>query len=339
MSIYYVGLDVHQRTSTACILTHTGQHVKTFTVQGHWSAMLDQLARLKKPLAVCFEASLGYGPIHRRLSGFCQRVVVAHPGKLRLIFASRRKHDRVDAKKLAKLLLLDAVPAVHVPSLDVRQWRQTIEFRRSLIDQRTRIKNSLRAILRAEGRGKPRDVGGLWTKRGLAWLSQVELPAMAGLRRDVRLDELAHVQKQITRVTTLLNKLAGQHPGVTLLQSIPGVGPRTAEAFVAYIDDPHRFARNHRVGAYLGLVPGEDSSGGSQRLGHITKEGPATLRKLLIEAAWRSSAQCPHMQARFQRIAGDDRDRRKIAVVALARKLGQIMHAMLRTGEAYRAAA
>ena len=86
--------------------------------------MLKELESLEEPFAICFEASTGYGFLFEQLSRIARQVVVAHPGQLRLIFRSKRKNDRVDAEKLAKLLFLDEVPPIHVPRLEVRSWRR-----------------------------------------------------------------------------------------------------------------------------------------------------------------------------------------------------------------------
>ncbi len=98
----------------------------------------------------------------------------------------------------------------------------------------------------------------------------------------------------LKRLEKDLDARARTHPGVHLLRTIPGVGPRTAEAVMAYIDDPDRFARSKQVGAYFGLVPSQDRSANVSRLGHITREGPSTVRKLLTEAAWQGIRRCPH---------------------------------------------
>lgn len=332
----YVGLDVHYRTTTCCILGEDGRAVKTKTLKGPWHKAVDYLRGLKGDLAVCFEASVGYGPLYEALVGFCKRVTVAHPGHLRLIFRSKRKNDRVDAQKIAKLLYLDEVPAVHVPDQDARAWRELIEFRRRSIDKRTKVKNQLRCLLRANALHVPRGVG-LWTIKGLAWLEQVELVTTAArLKREVLLDELAHLKRQTKRVTDELDALAAGHPGVALLMTIPGVGPRTAEALVAYVDRPERFARVNRVPAYFGIVPSQDASAGVNRLGHITKQGPATARKLLVEASWQMIRRDPATRAVFDRVVAGKQDRRKTALIAVAHRLVRIMHAMLKTGEVYR---
>src|SRR5438046_2161711 len=115
---------------------------------------------------VCYEASCGYGHYHDVLRPLAARVLVAHPGQLRLIFRSKNKNDRNDAERLAKLLYLGETPTVHVPSLEIRTWRELINCRSQVIAKRTRAKNTVRALLRSAGVVPPRQPG-LWTKKGL----------------------------------------------------------------------------------------------------------------------------------------------------------------------------
>jgi transposase len=338
--MYSLGLDIHQRRSSACILDENGKVVKERQVLGSWGRLLMEVQRwraeLPGPLAVCYEASCGYGYLHDHLRSLAERVVVAHPGHLRLIFRSKRKNDRVDAKKLATLLLLDQVPQVYVPSVEVRGWRALIEYRRRLIAKRTRVKNGLRAVLRGHGVVAP--VGRrLWTRAGQTWLREVALPtSAAALQRDLLEEELQHLNAQVLRVEKELNARGRAHPGVQLLRTIPGVGPRTSEAVVAYLDDPKRFRHNKAVGSYFGLVPCQDASAETNRLGHITRSGPSSVRQLVTEAAWQGIRRDPTLRAYFERIQGGDPQRKKIALVATAHYLLRVMQALLRTGQAWR---
>jgi transposase len=326
-----VGLDTHARSSSICVLNPDGKVVNERRIAGPPPRALAALALLEEPFRVCFEASLGYGPIHDALSALpgCRSVVVAHPGQLRLIFRSKRKSDRIDARKLATLQLLDQVPAAYVPSVDVRAWRMLIEHRRSIIDKRVRAKNALRSLFRAHGIETPRS---LWSKPGLRWMRACTLPTEAAtLRRDMLLDELEHFEAQTARVTRRLDELGAAHPGVRLLRTIPGVGPRTAEVFVAYVDNPKRFGRTRRVGAYFGMVPCLDESAERSRYGHITRQGPPTARKLIVEAAWRGICKSPSLRARYERVRQGDPGRNKIALVATAHHLLRVMLSMLKT--------
>jgi len=139
--MYYVGLDVHESSSSVEILDCNGKLFKRTEVKGRWPLLIEELKKVPKPFAICYEASCGYGHLYEQFSKLAQEVKVAHPGALAWIFKSKRKHNRIDAIKLAKLLFLDEVPAVHVPSASVRAWRQTIEFRQKLLRSRVMAKN------------------------------------------------------------------------------------------------------------------------------------------------------------------------------------------------------
>jgi transposase len=312
-----------------------GRKILSKTVHGPWRKVQEELRRIRRPFAVCFEASVGYGFVFEQLSGLARRVVVAHPGKLRLIFRSKRKNDRVDAEKLAKLLYLDEVPPVHVPGFEIRSWRGAIEHRRRLIIERTGAKNGLRSLLRGLGVESPGR--SLWTRRGLAWLRGVDLGSdLNALRRDQLLERLDLLGRMVRQAERVLNRMGRQHPGVVLLRTIPGVGPRTAEALIAYIDDPHRFGRSKAIGSYFGLVPCQDASAGANRLGHITKEGPASVRQLLVQASWCGIRRSKQIRDHYERVARGDKIRKRIAIVATAHYLARVALAMLQTGEVWR---
>ena len=329
--MFHVGLDIHSTKISICALDEKGQVVHRSQVRGI-EEMLRTLKGLPDRFEVCYEASCGYGHYHDLLSPLAARVLVAHPGHLRLIFRSKDKNDRNDAERLAKLLYLGATPTVHVPPAEVRAWRELINCRGQLVAKRTRAKNALRSLLRSAGVTPPKKPG-LWTKAGLAWLRQLELPtASQRLRRDLLLSEVEAFCGQVRRVEQELNRQARRSPAVALLRTIPGVGPRTAEAVAAFIDDPKRFRDAKAVGRYFGLVPGQDQSGDRNRLGHITREGAPVVRQLLAEAAWQTIRRSPAVKAFFERVQRDDPRRQKIALVATAHYLVRVMWAMLRRG-------
>jgi transposase len=206
-----------------------------------------------------------------------------------------------------------------------------IVCRSRLVAKRTRVKNEVRSLLRNAGAIAPRNV---WTKKGMKWLEEVALPEGSRLRLDLSLFELFNLHHQIKRVEKELNRRARNHPGVMLVMTIPGIGVRTAEALVAYIDDPERFGRK-TIGAYFGLIPCQNQSGDRNRLGHITKQGPREVRRLLIEASWFAVRKSKTVRAYFERIVGDDPDRRKIAIVATAHYLARVSLALLKNNECW----
>jgi transposase len=333
--MFYVGLDIHSKFIQICVVDASGKVVRNEKVL-QIDQMVRSLQRIEGPFQVCYEVSCGYGRYYEVLATLATRVVAAHAGRLRLIYQSKRKNDRVDAEKLAKLLLLDMVPAVHVPPAQVRAWREIITFRRKLIEKRTRAKNGVRALLRSVGCVPPKKPG-LWTKRGLAWLKGVEFPQPLNvLQRDLLVEEIETLNRQVRRVETQLARYAKDNAAIDQLRTIPGVGLRTAEAVVAFLDDPKRFRRAKSVGCYFGLVPCQDQSGSRNRLGHITRDGSATVRQLVTEAAWQGVRRSPTVRAFFERIQRGDPARKKIALTATAHYLTRTMWAMLRDGTLWR---
>jgi len=328
----YVGIDVHQSMSAFCILDENGKKENQFIMRGHWRHLTGKLKEIPRPFAICYEASNGYGFLSDLFSHVADKVVVAHPGQLRLIFRSKRKNDRVDAEKLAKLLFLGEVPPVYVPRFNIREWRDMITFRSHLVRDQTVTKNRLRALLRTHGMEAPK---GLWNRKGVAWLEQLTWPGeQAAFRCAMMLDKLANHRNHIKRAERHLASIAENHPGVALLRTVPGVGIRTAEAMVAWIDQPVRFASNKRIGSYFGLVPCQDTSAGKERLGHITRQGPSLVRKLLTEASWQAIRRSPEIRRYFERVQrGDPLKRKKIALIATAHYLARVMLAMLTSGQ------
>ena len=327
--MFHVGLDVHLTYITVCILDGNGQVFKRHTAKsiGEVAALL---RRLPGPCQVCYEASTGYGLIFEALQRVAKHIAVAHPGQLCLIYRSKKKHDRADALKLTKLLYIGEVPTVHVPLAAVRAWRELITFRRKTVEKRTRAKNGLRGLLRSLGIKGPTATK-LWTKKGLHWLSTLPMVnAMHALKRDLLVEEVQSLSERLKRIEKQLEDYAEQSVAVQLLRTIPGVGIRTAEAVAAFIDDPHRFANSKRLGSYFGLVPMQYQSGKQNRLGHITREGSATVRHLLTEAVWQSARRSPTVKAYLERVMRDDPDRRKIAIVATAHYLIRVMWSMLK---------
>lgn len=334
----YVGLDYHQRQSTLCVLDSNGKKIELTDIKGHWPKVVEQLEKIKEKnsdsISICYEASVDSGYLYDRFRMIAKRVEVAHPGQLRLIFRSKKKNDRVDAIKLATLLFLDQVPPVYVPDEDVRSWRAMIEYRSRLVEKRTSVKNSIRSLLRSTGIIVPKK---LWSSAGLRWLDKLEMAnEFNQLRLDILLEEFASLKGKIARVERKLADRARKHAGIFLLTTIPGIGIRTAEALLAYIDDPNRFNRTSKIGSYFGLIPSQDASAGKNRLGHITKQGPGTVRRLLTEATWISIRRSPTIRAYFERITRGKNERRKIAVIATAHYLARVCLCMLKTGEVWR---
>ena len=253
----------------------------------------------------------------------------------------KRKTDRDDALKLARLALLGELPpAVHMPSPQQRQKRRLIVHRRSVVARRTRSRNAIRSIFNQQGLSLAKG-NKQWTQAGLKQLkedareiAECEVEDLWRGRLHAELELMASADAQLKGLDKKLDALADEK--MTLLQGIKGVGPRLAEAVVLHLDDPHRFKNGEQVASFAGLVPKQLQSGQTLRLGHITGRGPALLRSLLVESAWVVWRHNAWAQLFVEKVSRGGRGRRKLAIVALARKLLIILWAMLKTNKPFR---
>jgi len=253
----------------------------------------------------------------------------------------KSKTDRLDAVKLAQLSAMNQLPTVHMPSPAVRQWRSLIQYRQSLVVRRTKIKNTIRSLLEHQGLRMPSGRKA-WTEAGIKQTQEFAMPMVetsdTELWRgmlDNELKAFQQIHEQLAPVDAKLDKIAQTQERVRLLRSVPGVGPRLAETVVAIIDDPKRFTRGKQVGCYAGLTPRQWQSGQMDRQGHISCRGNRVLRSMLIEVSWLGLRNNPWMKAIYERALRGSNKRKKMAIVAVARRLLVVLWAMLRDGTAW----
>jgi transposase len=255
---------------------------------------------------------------------------VGDPAQIRTQRVRKQKTDRQDAQLLLKLLTEDRFPRVWVPSPENRDLRQLLWHRHRLVQMRTRIMNQLQAVAMNEGVRRKK---GLWSKAGRTQLESLLLAPWATRRRQDLLELVDRFNSSIEQLSSAIEQEAKKRPEVLRLMTHPGVGPITALGFVLIIGSPERFRCGKQVGSYVGLIPCEDSSAGYQRLGHISKQGNTLLRFLLVEAA-QAAVRCnADWRRQFLHLAM--RRERRIAKVALARKLAVRLYWMWRKGWDY----
>lgn len=254
----------------------------------------------------------------RLLARLGHELWIGDPTKIRAASPRKQKTDARDAADILELLLEGRFEKMRiwVPTPEERDVRQLVLHRHRLVQIRTRVKNQLRAV--AMNEALPRKPG-LQSRQGRAQLEALPLPAWTARRRDDNLQLLDQLVQQTEPLDTAVAEQAQQRPEAVRLMTHPGVGPVTALAFVLTIGDPSRFATGKQVASYLGLIPAEHSSGRRQRLGHISKEGNALLRGLLVEAAHIAVRSVPEWRRSYARLGM--KKNRSIAAVAIARKL------------------
>src|SRR5246500_4648476 len=279
---------------------------------------------------VGMEAS-GHSRWFERLLGELQfELWIGNAAEIRTKRVRKQKTDRQDAQLLLQLLWENRFPRIWVPDAENRDLRQLLWHRHRLVQMRTRVMNQLHVVALNEGLRRKK---ALWRPAGRAELEALSLAPWASRRRQDLLDLLDRLTPKIHELNGKLEQVVERRPVTRQLNTHPGVGPLTALAFELVIGTPERFACGKQIASYVGLVPAEESSGDRRRLGHISKQGNALLRFLLVEAAQVTVRSQPQWRSRFFHLAM--RRGRKIAKVAMARKLAVHLYWMWRKGWDY----
>jgi transposase len=261
----------------------------------------------------------------RLLSELQFELWIGDAAEIRTKRVRKQKTDRQDAQLILRLMMEDRFPQIWVANWENRDLRQLLWHRHRMVQARTRIMNQLQAVALNEGlRCKKR----LWREAGREQLESFQLAPWASRRRRDLLELLDRLTPTITELTQAIEQEAEKCPEARRLRTHPGVGSLTALAFVLIIGEADRFQCGKQIASYLGLVPSEESSGDRRRLGHISKQGNALLRFLLVEAAQVTVRSLPEWRSKYFHLAM--RRGRKIAKVAMARKLAVQLFWMMR---------
>jgi transposase len=243
-----------------------------------------------------------------------------------------RKTDKLDAELLARAVEKGSIPLAHVLSPARREMRRVLAVRRALVETRAQTVTTLRGLLREQGLKGPRCTPETFVRR----VRSLELSDELKQLLEPLLCVVEQADAGLTDTETRLSQLCAEEPVVVQLATAPGVGLVVAACIVAVLDDAGRFQRAHQVESYAGLVPSENTTGGKRRLGAISKAGNTYLRALLVQAAWvilRSNDNSDPLHLWAKALA--ERRGKRIAVVALARRLIGVLWAMWRDGTVY----
>ena len=327
MPVY--GFDVHRHQTTYAVMTTAGTTLARGQVPNAPEAFAELVATHGRG-PVALEATANWYYLYECLEGLGVPVHLAHPKQTRLIAASKRKTDQLDAERLAHLLRTDLLPTSYVPPPAVRELRETLRSRARLVRQRTQVKNHLRAVLAKQGLRAPyTDLGGPAAR---TWLTAQSMRPVYAAERDAQLALLQVLDAQITTLTRPLQARARRDPDARWLQTIPGIGALGALLILAEVGAIARFPGPRQLAAYAGLVPTVRASGDRVHLGRITKDGSRWLRWILVEATYHARHH-PAYQARFERLRR--RRGKHKAAGALARHLSHVGWFVLTKQEAF----
>ena len=285
-----VGLDVHARSVAAAAIDGVTGELFQSRLTPSFEHIRSWWGRLPGPVAVAYEAGpTGFG-LHRQLTAAGIRCVVVAPSKLQRPAGDRVKTDARDALHLARLLRLDEVKPVALPTVDQEAARDLVRAREACRGDLMRARHRLSKLLLRHG--LVYSDGAAWTGRHDVWLRHDALPQLTSaatrLTFDSDYDTVLTVKARRDRLDAAIEEMAAGSeftPLVRRLGCLRGISSLTGLALAVEIGDWHRFTGNS-IGSFVGLVPSESSSGSSRSQGPITKTGNGHVRRLLVEAAW-----------------------------------------------------
>lgn len=331
-----IGLDLGDRFSHLVVLDSEGAVTEDTRIPTTAPAMRRWFARVDRA-RVALEVGTHSRWVNRLLEELGHEVIVANARKVRLIYGSDHKTDRLDAEALARLARLDPalLSGIQHRGEQAHQDLAVIRAREVLIRTRTRLINHVRGAVKSAGARLPRCSAASFHHKAAEAIPEGLEPALQPL-----LDQLEQVTRQIRDYDRQIGSLSTErYPETRLLTQVPGVGPITSLAFILTLEDPDRFRSSRAVGPYLGLCPRTDQSGDKDPQCRITKAGNSMVRRLLVQAAhYQLGPFGPDTDLRRWGLARAERGGKiaqRKAVIAVARKLAVLLHRLWVTAEVY----
>jgi transposase len=320
-----IGCDLHSRYQVVAMLEAETGEITSRRLEHENGEAKAFYARLPKPSLIGIEAAAYTQWFERMLAEQGHELWIGDPAEIRARAVRRQKTDTRDAEHLLDLLVSKKFPRIWVPTPEERDLRQLLKHRHKLVETQTSVRNQLHFLAMSQGVCRKRK---LWSARGRAELEGLSLGPWASQRRHELLELLDRLGPQIEQLDRAVKAEAERRLETVALMEHKGVGPVTALAFVLTVGPVERFAHSGKLVSYLGLNPGEHSSGGRQRLGHISKQGNQMLRWLLVEAGHSAAQFDPELRHKYQRLKF--RRGGNVAKVALARHLAVRLYWILR---------
>lgn len=323
--VVFCGIDVHCNHWNACFYCD-GEVVEKMRLHSKYPLLRHALSvryGSARSIHLVYEAGFSGFWLYRDLTADGYDCIVTPPNRVPSS-GDKVKTDKRDAEKLARYLAAGLLKAVAVPPPHIEADRRVSRRRRQFVKDQTRIKNQIHSFLHVRGLCRPETIKTCWSKAYMDWLSQLDVQhdsdtfVLQGMIRRYHYvrDELA----QMNRYLRQLSRTPGYKDNYRRITALKGVGLITAMTFLLELFDLPRFNNTARFSSYLGLTPSQHSSGEHVRLGHITREGNAHLRWVLIESAWTVIKHDPHLREKYYRIRAQGTHANK-AIVAVARSL------------------
>jgi transposase len=335
-SLYYVGIDVHKK-SWVVTAVHQGEQIFRHRQDPSVEILIGVLGRrgiAPERVRIVYEVGPTGFWLYDALTELGYEVMVVSPAQVPRAAGEKVKTDFRDSRQLASKLASGVLRGIDVPTPQERAVRDLVRTRRQLVKQCSSLLRMLKSKLLFANIPY---AGRRWGPRFREYVlsQEVLLEHQLSICHVVgAIDALEGQIRQIERDLDEVFARSEYRDKMTLLQSVPGIGPQTSRSILAELRDVNRFPRPDQLASYLGLTPSEYSSGESVRRGRITRQGNAHLRAALVEASWVAARHDEKLGRFYRRLAW--RIGKKRATVAVARKMAVIIHRMLQTGEFYR---
>lgn len=334
----YVGVDLHKHLIVLCVVVLVAGRpkvVKRARFRCDESEAIRAFFQALGPFQVVVEATAAYEWFFLLIEDLADRLVLAHPKKLRVIAESTRKSDKIDAEVLGVFLALDMIPQAYRPTPRIRQHRVLVRHRCWLQRRISSVKCKIRNVLGHYNA----DIAGLFTRKGAEYLASVSLSPADRFAVQALQEQLQQFQRQLGETDTQLTRFAqdaslAEQEARALLDTIPQIGTVTIDVVLSELGDWRRFRSQKAVTAFAGLDPGFRRSADKCHELHISKEGSRLLRWAMIQAAWRLVVHSPRWRQMFERLQINTGSKKK-AIVGVARHLLCMMFAMLQAGRSY----
>lgn len=330
----YVGLDVHKKNWSVSIIVDD-LVTKTFTQDPCTKGLMQTLEGLypNATFHLVYEAGFSGFKVQRELTQAGHDCIVVHPPEVPSTDRDRkRKNDRLDSRKLAKLLSSGVLSGIHILTPQQEASRSLIRLRQTFRKDLTRVQNRIKSFLNFLGIEIPAEFSSRWTKAFVSWLHELVFEdARNRLCLDMILTSYLFAKKQLAMVDKKIKEMA-QSPEfadrVKSLTSTPGIGLTSAMVLLTEIADIRRFCSRDHFCSFAGIVPNFHNSGDRTADGSITMRRNASVRKIIIECAWVAIRHDPALTLAYKsykkRMAGPK------AIVKIARKLlARIRHLLL----------
>jgi transposase len=329
----YIGFDVHKKTVSYCMKAADGRIVEEGKLRATREALRQWARERQAPWCGAMEATLFSGWIYDALKPYAAELQMGHPAMMKAIGASKKKNDKLDARKIADLVRCDLLPACYVAPPEIRELRGMLRYRNLVVGQATRMKNKMSGLLMEAGAeyNKQRLHGKKYFTKLLDTVEEVPESVKDMLRLSRGAMEMFETTQQQLLAKLRKDPLLAKR--VALLTSIRGVGEVTALTWALEVGDPRRLTSVAHAVSYCGLTSALVSSAGKDQRGPISKQRNAHLQTMLIEAAKLAPRWNPQLAAVHAREL--ERGNRNRATLAVARKLVAYLLAVDKSGQAF----